>query len=48
VSGSLIRRTFRRDERGTAIVEMAILGSLIFGVLVHMVVVFGSDRKSVV
>lgn len=46
MSGSLIRRTFRRDERGTAIVEMAILGSLIFGVLVHMVVVFGSLHRA--
>lgn len=30
-----------RDEGGTAIVELAVLGSLIFGLLVHAVVLFG-------
>ena len=31
----------RREQRGSAIVEVAVLGSLIFGVLVHVLVVFG-------
>lgn len=36
----------RRNERGSAIVEMALLGSLIFGVLVHILVLFGSVHRS--
>lgn len=34
------------DERGTAVVEMAILGSLIFGVLLHVLLVFGTLHRS--
>ena len=30
-----------RDQRGSAVVEMAVLGSLIFGVLLNVIVVFG-------
>ena len=36
----------RHSEAGTAIVEMAILGSLIFGVLIHVLVVFGSLHRA--
>ena len=36
----------RRDEGGTAIVEIAILGSLIFGVLIHVLVVFGALHRA--
>ena len=35
-----------RDEHGTAIVEIAILGSLIFGVLIHALVVFGALHRA--
>ena len=35
-----------RDEGGTAIVEIAILGSLIFGVLIHVLVVFGALHRA--
>ncbi len=38
--------TSRRDEGGTAIVEIAILGSLIFGVLIHVLVVFGALHRA--
>ncbi len=33
-------------ERGTAVVEIAILGSLIFGVLIHVLVVFGALHRA--
>jgi hypothetical protein len=33
-------------ERGSAIVEVAVLGSLIFGVLLHVLVVFGSLHRA--
>ena len=36
----------RREEGGTAIVEIAILGSLIFGVLIHVLVVFGALHRA--
>ena len=39
-------RTSRDSETGTAVVEMAILGSLIFGVLIHVLVVFGSLHRA--
>jgi len=35
-----------RAEAGTATVEMAVLGSLIFGVLVHAIVLFGVIQRS--
>ena len=35
-----------RTERGSAVVEMAILGSLLFGVLVHVLVVFGALHRA--
>ena len=35
-----------RGEGGTAIVEIAILGSLIFGVLIHVLVVFGALHRA--
>lgn len=35
-----------RSEAGTAVVEMAILGSLIFGVLIHVLVVFGTLHRA--
>ena len=35
-----------RDERGMAVVEMAILGSLVFGVLLHVLVVFGALHRA--
>ena len=35
-----------RTEDGTAIVEIAILGSLIFGVLIHVLVVFGALHRA--
>ena len=38
--------TTRDSEAGTAVVEMAILGSLIFGVLIHVLVVFGSLHRA--
>ena len=43
---SRARRSGVGDEEGTAIVEMAILGSLIFGVLIHVLVVFGSLHRA--
>ena len=33
-------------ERGSAIVEVAVLGSLVFGVLLHVLVVFGSLHRA--
>ena len=38
--------TTRDSEAGTAVVEMAILGSLIFGVLIHVLVVFGALHRA--
>ncbi len=35
-----------RGERGSAVVEVAVLGSLIFGVLVHVLVVFGTLHRA--
>ena len=35
-----------RSERGNAVVEMAVLGSLIFGVLIHVIVLFGSVHRA--
>lgn len=35
-----------RDERGSAVVELTVLGTLIFGVLVHAVVLFGVIQRS--
>lgn len=35
-----------KDERGTAIVEMAVLGSLVFGVLLNVIVVFGALHRA--
>lgn len=35
-----------RTERGSAIVEMAILGSLVFGVLIHVLVLFGTLHRA--
>lgn len=35
-----------RRQQGSAIIEVAILGSLIFGVLVHVLVVFGSLHRA--
>ena len=35
-----------RSERGSAIVEMAVLGSLVFGVLIHVLVVFGALHRA--
>ena len=35
-----------RDQRGSAIVEVAVLGSLVFGVLIHVLVVFGSLHRA--
>jgi len=34
------------NERGSAVVEMAVLGSLIFGVLLHVIVVFGAVHRA--
>lgn len=34
------------DERGSAIIEMAILGSLVFGVLLQVIVIFGSLHRA--
>lgn len=36
----------RRDEDGSAIVELAVLGSLVFGVLIHVLVVFGALHRA--
>ena len=36
----------RRPEAGNSIVEMAILGSLIFGVLLHVLLVFGTVHRA--
>ena len=33
-------------ERGSAIVEVAVLGSLVFGVLIHVLVVFGTLHRA--
>ncbi len=38
--------TRARGERGNAIVEVAVLGSLIFGVLIHVLVVFGALHRA--
>ena len=35
-----------RGQRGSAIVETAVLGSLVFGVLVHVLVVFGALHRA--
>jgi hypothetical protein len=35
-----------RDQRGSAIVETAVLGSLVFGVLIHVLVVFGTLHRA--
>jgi hypothetical protein len=35
-----------RDQRGSAVVETAVLGSLVFGVLIHVLVVFGSLHRA--
>src|SRR4051794_13776120 len=34
------------DERGSAIVEVAVLGSLVFGVLIHVLVVFATLHRA--
>ena len=34
------------NERGSAIVEVAVLGSLVFGVLIHVLVVFGALHRA--
>ncbi len=41
----MIRRTMR-GERGSAVIELAILGSLIFGVLIHVILVFGALHRA--
>ena len=41
----MIQRT-TRDERGSAVIELAILGSLIFGVLIHVILVFGALHRA--
>ena len=41
-----VRLTARHPEAGSAVVEMAILGSLIFGVLIHVLVVFGALHRA--
>jgi hypothetical protein len=33
-------------ERGNAVIELAILGSLVFGVLIHVLVVFGAVHRA--
>jgi hypothetical protein len=35
-----------RSERGSAIVEVALLGSLVFGVLIHVLIVFGALHRA--
>lgn len=35
-----------RDEHGSAVIELAILGSLIFGVLIHVILVFGALHRA--
>ena len=35
-----------REERGNAVIELAILGSLIFGVLIHVLIVFGALHRA--
>ena len=35
-----------RNDRGSAVVEVAVLGSLIFGVLLHVLVVFGTLHRA--
>jgi hypothetical protein len=35
-----------RSEHGSAIIEVAILGSLVFGVLIHVLVVFGTLHRA--
>lgn len=35
-----------RTEDGTAVVEMAILGTLVFGVLLHLLVLFGALHRA--
>jgi len=46
MSQASVSRHARHSEAGTAVVEMAILGSLIFGVLIHVLVVFGSLHRA--
>ena len=41
----MIRRT-TRDEHGSAVIELAILGSLIFGVLIHVILIFGALHRA--
>lgn len=36
----------REREDGTAVVEMAILGTLVFGVLLHLLVLFGALHRA--
>lgn len=36
----------RRSDEGSAIVEIAVLGSLIFGVLLHVLLVFGALHRA--
>jgi len=40
------RRFDGRDDRGSALVEMAILGSLVFALLVQMIVLFGAVQQT--
>lgn len=35
-----------RDARGSAVIEMALLGSLVFGVLLHLILVFGALHRA--
>jgi uncharacterized protein with ACT and thioredoxin-like domain len=35
-----------RDEHGSSVVELAVLGSLVFGVLIHVLVVFGALHRA--
>lgn len=36
----------KRDQYGTAVVEMAILGTLVFGVLLHVLLLFGALHRA--
>jgi hypothetical protein len=35
-----------RGQRGSAVIEVAVLGSLVFGVLIHVLVVFGALQRA--
>ena len=35
-----------RGEHGSALIELAILGSLIFGVLIHVILIFGALHRA--